>query len=410
VAAEPSPRSLDGGWWDWLGRYGLLTIALVLLTGCLILSFHKIREQHRAELAEAGMSLWLTTQADLELQRLRHALDAYALGHREVDQGAMLERFEIFWSRLPLLVEGRDSETIREATGAEILVPSILERLRAMEPELQALRPGDEALHAKLAGSLDAFVLPLHEIVVRVGNSLGQAGDNRQARRYALYLQQSAYLIGILVSGAILIALLLRETTRTRELLAEANEAQHQAWHLAHHDPVTQLPNRWLFEDRLEHTLRGALRDGQPIALHYLDLDHFKSINDSFGHVVGDRLLVAVARRLDSVLRQSDTLARLGGDEFAVIQTGLPDASAARLLGERLVNSLRSPLEVDGHVLNASVSIGIGLYPDHASNAAELHRAADQALYDAKAAGRDGCIMYDPSEGRHPARRQALAV
>jgi diguanylate cyclase (GGDEF)-like protein len=382
----------------------------VLLTGCLLLSFHRIRQQHETDLVDVGLSLWLTTQADFELQRLRHALDAYALGHPDVDQSALLERFDIFWSRLPLLVEGRDSETIRDATSAETLVPEIIERLQTMEPHLRALRPGDEALRAELAMSLEDFVRPLHDMVVHVGDSLGQEGDSRQAARYALYLEHSAYLIGIVVSGGILIALLFRETTRARELLAEANEAQHRAWHLAHHDPVTQLPNRWLFEDRLEHTLRGALRDRQPIALHYLDLDHFKAINDSFGHVVGDRLLVAVARRLDSVLRQSDTLARLGGDEFAVIQTGLPDASGARLLGERLVSSLRSPLEVDGHVLNASVSIGIGIYPDHASNAVELHRAADQALYDAKAAGRDGCIMYDPSESRQMERRHALAV
>ena len=409
MAAEPSPRSLGGGWRSWFGRYSLLMVALVLLTGSLALSFHRIRQQHETELVDVGLSLWLTTQADFELQRLRHALDAYALGSPEVDQSALLERFEIFWSRLPLLVEGRDSETVRNATNAETLVPEIIGTLRAMEPQLRALRPGDQALHARLAASLDEFVRPLHDIVVQVGNSLGEEGDSRQAALYALYLEQSAYLLGIVVSGGILLVLLFRETARARELLAEAKQAQHRAWHLAHHDPVTQLPNRWLFEDRLEHTLRGAQRDDQPVALLYLDLDHFKAVNDSFGHVVGDRLLVAVARRLESVLRQSDTLARLGGDEFAVIQTGLPEASAARLLGERLVNALRSPLEVDGHVLNASVSIGIGLYPEHASNATELHRAADRALYGAKAAGRDGCTMYDPEDSRQPERRQALA-
>jgi len=409
VAAEPSRRSLGGGWRSWLGRYSLLTIALVLLTGCLVLSFHKIRQQHETDLVDVGLSLWLTTQADFELQRLRHALDAYALGGRDVDQSALLERFEIFWSRLPLLVEGRDSATVRDATNVEALFPEIIGRLRAMEPQLRALRPGDEALHAELATSLEQFVRPLHDIVVQVGNSLGEEGDSRRAARYTLYLEQSAYLLGIVVSGGILLALLFRETGRGRELLAEAKEAQHRAWHLAHHDPVTQLPNRWLFEDRLEHTLRGAQRDGQRIALHYLDLDHFKAVNDSFGHVVGDRLLVAVAHRLESVLRQSDTLARLGGDEFAVIQTGLPDASGARLLGERLVSALRSPLEVDGHVLNASVSIGVGLYPEHASNATELHRAADRALYGTKAAGRDGCTMYDPSVSSQAERRQALA-
>jgi len=408
VAAEPSPRSLGGGWRSWVGRYGLLMVALVLLTGSLALSFHKIRQQHETDLVDVGLSLWLTTQADFELQRLRHTLDAYALGRRDIAQSDLLERFEIFWSRMPLLVEGRDSATIRDATDAEILVPAIIGRLQAMEPQLHALRPGDDVLHAEVATSLERFVQPLHDMVVQVGNSLGEEGDSRKAARYTLYLEQSAYLLGIVVSGGILLALLFRETGRARELLAEAKEAQHRAWHLAHHDPVTQLPNRWLFEDRLEHTLRGAQRDRQQVALHYLDLDHFKTVNDNFGHVVGDRLLVAVARRLEAVLRQSDTLARLGGDEFAVIQTGLPDASGARLLGERLVSALRSPLEVDGQVLNASVSIGIGLYPEHASNATELHRAADRALYGTKAAGRDGCTMYDPVS-RQPERRQALA-
>ena len=299
MAAEPSPRSLGGGWRSWLGRYSLLMVALVLLTGSLALSFQKIRQQHKTDLVDVGLSLWLTTQADFELQRLRHALDAYVLGSRDVDQSALLERFEIFWSWLPLLVEGRDSETVRDATNAETLVPEVMGALRAMEPQLRALRPGDEALHAQLAGSLERFVQPLHDIVVQVGNSLGEEGDSRRAARYALYLEQSAYLLGIVVSGGILLVLLFRETARARELLAEAKQAQHRAWHLAHHDPVTQLPNRWLFEDRLEHTLRGAQRDSQPVALLYLDLDHFKTVNDSFGHVVGDRLLVAVARRLE---------------------------------------------------------------------------------------------------------------
>jgi len=397
------------GWWAWLGRYGLLTGAILVFSGCLVLSAQRIREQHVTELVDVGMSLWLSTQADFELQRLRHALDAYALGHEDFDHDRLLERFEIFWSRLPLLVEGPDSASIREASDVETLVREIIATLGAMEPTLQALRPGDRSAHAELAARLEAFALPLHQVVVQVENSLGQASQIRQAARSNLHLEQIAFLLGILVSGGVLITLLLRETARTRQLLAAANAARHRVWHLAHHDPITQLPNRWLFEDRLEQAIRRVPRDNQPIALHYLDLDHFKTVNDSFGHVVGDALLVAAAHRLLAVLRDSDTLARLGGDEFAVIQTGLRDASGARLLGERLVGALHAPLEVDGRVLQVTVSVGIGLYPDHASNATELQQVADRAMYAAKAAGRDGCHLYDPGAASKAEPRHALA-
>jgi diguanylate cyclase (GGDEF)-like protein len=409
VAAAPSARPVGLGWWGWLGRYGLLTGAIILFSGCLILSLHRLREQHATELIDVGMSLWLSTQADFELQRLRHALDAYALGHEQFTHDDLLERFEIFWSRLPLLVEGPDSASIREASGTQALVPAMIAELEAMEPGFRALRPRDAQTHAQLAERLGAFAPPLHDIVVRVENSLGQANQNRLATRRQLYLEQAAYLIGILLSGGILVTLLFRETTRARQLLAEANAARHRVWHLAHHDPVTQLPNRWLFEDRLAQAIRQVPRDGRSIALHYLDLDHFKTVNDSFGHVVGDGLLVAVAHRLRTVLRDSDTLARLGGDEFAVIQTGVRDAAGARLLGERLINALHAPLEVDGRILQVTISGGVGLYPDHASDATELHQVADRAMYAAKAAGRDGCHLYDPGPTARAEPRHALA-
>lgn len=193
------------------------------------------------------------------------------------------------------------------------------------------------------------------------------------------------------------IGLLLHETRHVRRLLADATTARNRIWHLAHHDPLTDLPNRWLFNDRLDQALRRAQRQGEVVALHYFDLDEFKAVNDSFGHLTGDRLLVAVAQRLRTCVRDSDTLARIGGDEFAIVQSGVSDRAGAVLLAERMLAALGTPLAIDGHTLHVSASIGIALYPDHGDVPEQLHYAADQALYRAKAAGPARFRIWDPS-------------
>jgi diguanylate cyclase (GGDEF)-like protein len=406
VAAEPSPRSLGGGWRSWLGRYSLLMIALVLLTVSLALSFHRIRQQHETELVDVGLSLWLTTQADFELQRLRHALDAYALGSREVDQSALLQRFEIFWSRLPLLIEGIDSGYIQSVPSAA-LVPQMIADMERLEPQMLALQPADEAGYRRIADTLDAIVEPLGRLTQETKNAVGLNSDEQQQRQRALYLEQIAYLLGVLVSGSIVIALLVRETRRVRRLLAEATTARSRIWHLAHHDPLTDLPNRWLFNDRLDQALRRGQREGEMVALHYFDLDDFKAVNDGFGHLTGDRVLVAVAQRLNACVRHSDTLARIGGDEFAVVQAGASGRAGAVLLAERMLAALAPPLAIDGHRLRIRASIGIGLYPDHGASPVQLHQAADQALYQAKASGNASVRVWEPG---HAARFPQVAA
>jgi diguanylate cyclase (GGDEF)-like protein len=146
------------------------------------------------------------------------------------------------------------------------------------------------------------------------------------------------------------------------------------------------------------------------VAMHCVDVDYFKTINDRYGHVTGDKVLVAVAERMQSCLRESDTLARLGGDEFAIVQTGLTPGGALHL-AERLLAAFRMPLQADGQELNATVSIGIGLYPTHGTTAEALHRAADAALYRAKAAGRDRVHLWRPDDDQAdmPVRYRALA-
>lgn len=158
--------------------------------------------------------------------------------------------------------------------------------------------------------------------------------------------------------------------------------------HLATHDTLTGLANRALFSDRLEQALRLAQRESRRLGVLYFDLDKFKPVNDQHGHAVGDRLLVQVADRLRGTLRQSDTLARLGGDEFAVLLPNCSSAADAVKVGEHILGLLNQPFEVDSLVLHISCSVGVAVYPECGSDAAQLVHAADQAMYQSKQQGR----------------------
>lgn len=162
---------------------------------------------------------------------------------------------------------------------------------------------------------------------------------------------------------------------------------------LAHHDPLTQLPNRLLLLSHLEHGMRTAQRKNARVALLMLDLDRFKDINDSFGHAVGDELLRQAAQRLSAHLRDMDTLARMGGDEFSVmLHVDLPED--AGVIANEIMASLNQPWQLsNGAEVHTGVSIGISIYPDHGTTTEELLQHADAALYQAKHEGR-GCFRY----------------
>ncbi|MEF2279956.1 EAL domain-containing protein [Deinococcus sp. YIM 134068] len=178
---------------------------------------------------------------------------------------------------------------------------------------------------------------------------------------------------------------------RVRERTAELEETSRRLQHDALHDALTGLPNRALFADRLEQALtRARAPHGPGFAVLFLDSDRFKTVNDSLGHPVGDALLVALARRLQAEVRPTDTVARLGGDEFTVLLEPLADPEDARRVAERIGEALRQPLEVAGHELTASVSIGIVAGHRDYESAAAVLRDADIAMYRAKAQGRAG--------------------
>jgi diguanylate cyclase (GGDEF)-like protein len=173
-----------------------------------------------------------------------------------------------------------------------------------------------------------------------------------------------------------------------QEDITEKRQAEKKIDWLARHDTLTEIANRHQFREQLENW-SAALQAGHEFALHWIDLDHFKGVNDNLGHPVGDALLKSVAKRLRKVLRGSDLVARLGGDEFAILQAGANDRPRARKLVERLERTLAEPHRVLGHQVTVGASIGIALAPEDGSDPDVLMKKADLALYSAKSSGRN---------------------
>lgn len=172
------------------------------------------------------------------------------------------------------------------------------------------------------------------------------------------------------------------------------------SYHLASHDTLTGLANRASFNERLKDALKYAQRDGHLVAVHMLDLDRFKSINDTLGHHAGDLLLKEVARRLRTHIRETDLAARLGGDEFVIVQTHLAEAGAAEVLADKIVVELSLPYLLDGQEVYSGTSIGIAVYPNDAHEPGQLVKLADLALYEAKNQGRLNYQVYRESLGK----------
>ncbi len=178
---------------------------------------------------------------------------------------------------------------------------------------------------------------------------------------------------------------------------AELKHANRQLWTQAHTDTLTGLPNRALLEDRLTQALANARRDERKLAVLFVDLDRFKPVNDTYGHAVGDHLLVQVAQRMRALIRESDTVARFGGDEFVVVLSGLKTGEVATNKANEIIRALTEPFRVEGLEISIGCSIGIALYPDHGNDELSLQQVADRAVYEAKEYGRNcarvGCDL-----------------
>src|SRR5437868_1857306 len=178
--------------------------------------------------------------------------------------------------------------------------------------------------------------------------------------------------------------------------------------HLAQHDSLTDLPNRVLLTDRLTQAISLARRTSEQLVLLFLDLDHFKNINDSLGHAIGDKLLQSVAQRLVACARHSDTVSRQGGDEFVVLLPQIGRAADAAVLAQKMITALAAPHTIAGNELRINASIGISRYPNDGQDAESLLKSADTAMYYAKKKGRNNFQFFKADMATRAAARQSL--
>lgn len=222
-----------------------------------------------------------------------------------------------------------------------------------------------------------------------------------QSPRVGVYNDEDVKLLSAL-AAYVAVAL---ENSRIHEELARVNAALQaekaelerlttKISHIANHDGLTGLPNRLLLSELLEAAIGRSLRSKKAIAVMYLDLDDFKPINDSYGHMAGDIALVVVSERLKRALRSSDTVARVGGDEFVALAADIDDPQTISTVARKLVAACRRPMDVQGRECRVGVSIGIALFPNDGKTAAELLRKADEALYRMKRSGKNGFVFY----------------
>jgi diguanylate cyclase (GGDEF)-like protein/PAS domain S-box-containing protein len=304
----------------------------------------------------------------------------------------------------------RLSATVLEHIADGVMVLDVHGRIVATNPaytqitgytEAEAL--GTQSSLTRATGQDEAFHLNLWRDLAETGFWRGETWNRRK--------NDDAYLEWLTVSAVRDDEGAVTHYVCVFSDITKVKESQDKLDHLAHHDPLTGLPNRLLFHDRLQHAMVRAARSGLRLAVLFIDLDRFKTVNDTLGHHVGDELLKQVAGGLAGCLREDDTLARLGGDEFIVLLEDIDGEHGAHLVAEKLMALFECPLQVAGHELFVTGSVGISLFPHDATDLNILIRNADVAMYQAKARGRNGYQFYAPSmdgEGIERLRMEAL--
>jgi diguanylate cyclase (GGDEF)-like protein/PAS domain S-box-containing protein len=294
-----------------------------------------------------------------------------------------------------LVQNASDVIMILDKNGTIVYETPSIERVLGFRPEDRIGRSALELIHPEdLAPAQAALRRVLASSDTEVGLELRARHADRTWRALevsARNLSDDEHVRGILVNC--------RDITQRRQL---EQELRHQAFH----DALTGLPNRALFADRLEHALERVSRSQETVAILLVDLDDFKTVNDSLGHDVGDDLLREVGDRVRGALRQGDTAARLGGDEFAVLLEDTDPASATAT-GQRLLDRLRAQFRVGPHLLTVGASVGVAI-ADRGATVSDLLRDADLAMYGAKAAGKGGVVVFEPGMEQAATRRLAL--
>jgi diguanylate cyclase (GGDEF)-like protein len=318
-----------------------------------------------------------------------------------------LER-HLIWD--PMLTVSRPITVDKQIVGTLEIVTDISTQVSVLEGEIAALLAATLAVLLVTALAANRFrrliITPIDK-VARTAQAIAQ--DQDFSRRVEWTDAQAGDEIGQLIDAfnKMLWQIEDRETRLGQEL-HQRKQTEVKLDHLAHYDTLTHLPNRFLFQETLALTLQRAGNLGERVGLLFIDLDHFKVVNDSLGHATGDVLLVLVAERLKSALRGSDVVSRLGGDEFTVIIDNVAGHAHLRHIADKLTVAISQPIELKDVTLSAPASIGIALYPDDASDAETLLRNADTAMYFAKSHGRGNYQFFSAEMNERANKRLML--
>lgn len=351
LTVAQSSESIDAGWLRRALLIGFLTSLLLLGCGALALILHR-------ELARrAGAETALFAQGE----RLQVTLESIGDGVLSTDdQGNVLYMNAIAerlsgWSSAE--ARGRPSHEVLHVTvnGGDRRTTSPVEL--ALRTVVASGHPDDVVLHRRGSDGSD-----------------GSGGQSNIEESIAPIRDRDGQLIGAVI--------VFRDVTESKAMAGRMS-------HLAQHDALTDLPNRVLLNTRLTDAIERANRAQRKVAVLFLDLDRFKNVNDSLGHRVGDQLLIGVARRLTTCVRDVDTVSRQGGDEFVVLLPDLTDKQGPLRAAETILNQLAMPFTIDGQALSITTSIGVAIYPDDGATIVELTKNADAAMYLAKQSGRN---------------------
>jgi two-component system CheB/CheR fusion protein len=308
--------------------------------------------------------------------------EIFAIGAIKTDITAIRQIEERLQLAMQVFSQGSEGIIITDKNKHIISVNKAFEKITGYS-ELEAI--GKTPSFLSSGRHSQEFYQTLWETLIDVGEWEGEIYDRRKNGEY--YPQQT------------ILSRVLDNNGETSHFISVFNDITHKKLadntihQLAFYDPLTETPNRHLFQNRVSQTIKIAQRKNTHFSLMFLDLDYFKEVNDTLGHTVGDELLIKVARRLENEIRNEDTLCRFGGDEFVMLFNNM-DTENARLKAEHILTAIIKPYFVDSHKLTLSVSIGIVMYPDHGDDYASLLKNADMAMYQAKENGRNNFHFF----------------
>ena len=351
---------------------------------------------------------WAATQSVTELLKLEQTVAAYAIPDTETTKDEIGLRLDIMANRIEVLRQGQIDDVVKQAPELQAVVRDLAEAVETAAPLVNDIDESGNVI--KLLSILEPLNARMAHFAAKAHAFSGDsvARDHQELSR--LHWLFSGLLMGLVAYGTGLVALLLRNAVVIHRAHNELRGLSHELGHAAHHDALTSLANRVLFYKEAEAAInRREGRDGL-VAVLFLDLDHFKEVNDTLGHSAGDALLKEVGQRLKGCMRASDVVGRLGGDEFAVLLRPIDHPGQAAKFAERLIEAVSAPYAIEGQCVIVGTSVGAAICPSDGSCADELLKKADIALYRAKADGRATYRFFHPKMDADLQHHRAIAV